>query len=722
MAGCANPGVAAVGKGFSAAAAGESRRRRGYRGADLEALRAAHRSGDLQRAEQGYRQLLAKGFDQPEIPEALAAIALAQNRVAEALPWLEQALLGAPESPHLLGNLGMVLVALERWPQAEDAFRAQLRLDPGADGFYGLALALQGSGDLRGSVEALEQALALEPEKRLAWSLLAEVHRARGETSLALQAYDRLLALQPNDLAVLLSQAQAQREAAEMDDCHGLLARWCQLRGRQLAATADQIAIAQALLQLDNLPPVYRSEQQLLQLRARADGLLEGLEQQVAELASAQLQQPLLLEVLLRCCGFDRAYQLEPDTAYQRRLALVLRRLLLANLPHWREERPLQPAQQPAQPFSPQRPLRLGIASTSLYRHNGAYWALGWLEPLPRDCVQLFTYDLGQPAPSDAGAERFRRLGSHRLLPMAPDSLEADLRQLQQDRLDVLLLPEVGMAPQPRLLSLLRLAPRQVTSWGHPITSGSPCIDGFLSGTLMEPADGEAHYSERLLRLPQLGFCFEPPPAVDAEARAAVAALPLPVEAARPLVGCLQTLYKYHPRYDRLWAALALECPQLQLLFIAHRQPAVTQLFAERLQRAFEAAGADFEKQVLLLPRLQERCFNALFERLDLNLDSLGWSGGNTSLRALQAGCPTLSWEAPLMRGRHTAAMLRRLDLPELILQQPEQLVPRALELLRSPETRQRLRTTLRQRSALLFNDSAASQGFAAWLLPSPSP
>ena len=46
------------------------------------------------------------------------------------------------------------------------------------------------------------------------------------------------------------------------------------------------------------------------------------------------------------------------------------------------------------------------------------------------------------------------------------------------------------------------IAPLQAMLWGHPVTSGSRHIDLFLSSAEMEPEDGDAHYSERLVRLP----------------------------------------------------------------------------------------------------------------------------------------------------------------------------------------------------------------------------
>ena len=51
----------------------------------------------------------------------------------------------------------------------------------------------------------------------------------------------------------------------------------------------------------------------------------------------------------------------------------------------------------------------------------------------------------------------------------------------------------------------------------------------------------------------------------------------------------------------------------------------------------------------------------------DVLLDTLHWSGGNTSLDALAAGLPIVTIEGELMRGRQSASMLRYLGLDECI-------------------------------------------------------
>ncbi len=92
-----------------------------------------------------------------------------------------------------------------------------------------------------------------------------------------------------------------------------------------------------------------------------------------------------------------------------------------------------------------------------------------------------------------------------------PRTLAEWRRTIAADRPHVLIYPEVGMEPSVVRLAATRLAAVQCVAWGHPVTTGLPTMDYFLSSALMEPADGDHHYSETLIRLPNLSIAYRPP-------------------------------------------------------------------------------------------------------------------------------------------------------------------------------------------------------------------
>ena len=81
--------------------------------------------------------------------------------------------------------------------------------------------------------------------------------------------------------------------------------------------------------------------------------------------------------------------------------------------------------------------------------------------------------------------------------------------QIADSRLDLLVYTDVGAHPFLYFLSFARLAPIQALLVGHPCTSGVPAIDYFVSNVHQDHEDAQAHYSERLARLPVIPVYVE---------------------------------------------------------------------------------------------------------------------------------------------------------------------------------------------------------------------
>ena len=92
-----------------------------------------------------------------------------------------------------------------------------------------------------------------------------------------------------------------------------------------------------------------------------------------------------------------------------------------------------------------------------------------------------------------------------------PGDLQAAREAISEARLDVLFYPDIGMDPVTYFLAQARLAPVQCATWGHPVTTGMPTIDYFLSCDAAEPEGAETHYSEILVRLGGLPFSYRRP-------------------------------------------------------------------------------------------------------------------------------------------------------------------------------------------------------------------
>jgi predicted O-linked N-acetylglucosamine transferase (SPINDLY family) len=290
---------------------------------------------------------------------------------------------------------------------------------------------------------------------------------------------------------------------------------------------------------------------------------------------------------------------------------------------------------------------------------------------------------------------------------------EAMARKIRADRLHVVVFPEIGMDATTVKLAALRLAPVQCTSWGHPTTCGLRTVDYFLSSERMEPDDGDAHYSERLVRLPNLSVHYTPP----AYARRDLQRGDLGLRPGAAAFFCAQSLFKYLPQDDALFPRIARQLGDSQFLFIASQRSAVlTERFRQRLGRAFTAEGLDPRKHLVILPRMDGSTFQAVARACDVFLDNIGWSGCNSTLESMAAGLVPVTCAGDTMRGRHTFAILKMMQLDELIADDFAAYVELATRLASDAGWRSRVQAKMVERLPRVFGDLDCIKGLEAFL------
>jgi hypothetical protein len=311
---------------------------------------------------------------------------------------------------------------------------------------------------------------------------------------------------------------------------------------------------------------------------------------------------------------------------------------------------------------APRRPgrIRVGYLSANLRFHNGGRWSLGWLRNHADD-IESFVF---VTAPQlDFLAPEFHRSAHHFF--HLPGDVPNAARMIRGLDLDVMVFTDLGLDGANYQYAALRLARVQCTAWGHPVTSGLPTIDYYLSSELMEPPNAEEHYTERLVRLPGSGLYLERhSPTMDPREKGDFG---LPSGRVVLLPGFPG---KYVPRLDRL---LAEVCDRLDLELVAFESvPYATAVTKNR----FEANGV----RVRWLPKMPPAEFRRVMELADLIIDPPAWNGGNTTIDALSYGKPVVTMPGEFMRGRHGLAFLTQSRLGPLIARSEQEFVRMACD------------------------------------------
>jgi predicted O-linked N-acetylglucosamine transferase (SPINDLY family) len=241
-------------------------------------------------------------------------------------------------------------------------------------------------------------------------------------------------------------------------------------------------------------------------------------------------------------------------------------------------------------------------------------------------------------------------------------------------------------------------------------------MDFFLSAEAFEPPEADAHYTERLVRLPNLG-CYYEPRTLPVAGEAAVPA----TERSSPLLVCAGAPFKYAPEHDQILVEIARRLGSCRFHFFTFNDGTLSARLRQRLAAAFRAARLDPQRHLVMQPWASLDEFHGFLQRADLMLDTLGFSGFNTVAQALQRGLPVLSCRGSFLRGRLGAGILERIDLSELIADTPSDYVERAVTLVRNAQALGRLRQRIRAHLPRLYRDKGCIEELERFLTSASS-
>ena len=714
---------------------------------DVQRAVSLHQAGQLAEAEQICQGILRVQKHHPHAMHLIAVVTHQKGDTKHALQVLDRLLKAHPRFAAAYNSRGLMLDSLGRHSEAVASFDRAVSAEPGyaiawinrghalatlgrhmdaltsydraiaaqtqnADALYAKGQLLQVLGQTAEACVHYDRALAVRPDFSEALNNRALTHERLGRVDAALSDYKRAVALRPgfaeawNNEGVLLGQlgrpaeaiASFRRAAALRPDFVGALTNLADalflggLREEAVATVTRQLASnprdmgARVLRMTYQLAILYETEHEIAERREAYETELRGLcgmidaEPEPEQFAGAiGVSQPFFL-----------AYQGRSDLELKRLWGGLMSRVMAHQAPS------SAPCPRPA----PGRRIRVGFVCGFFRQHPVWRCPLrGWITQLDRSRFEVFGYHTSKQWDAET---KLAASACDGFVPDAGFSVSTWRARIVADQPHVLIYPEIGMDRMTALLAAQRLAAVQCSSWGHPETSGLPTIDYFLSSEEMEPMDGDSHYSEHLVRLPGVGVYYEPRVTEEVPFTRAQMGLRPGI----PAFWCAQSLFKYLPQHDEIWPRIAREVGDCQFAFISYpRGEKVTEQFRARLDRAFAAFGLDASAHCVILPRLDGNQFAAAARQCDVVLDSIGWSGFNTNLESLVDNKPIVTFAGPLMRGRHTTAVMRVMGIPEAIADNVDAYIALAATLARDATKRESMAHWIAEAKQKVFCD-----------------
>lgn len=258
------------------------------------------------------------------------------------------------------------------------------------------------------------------------------------------------------------------------------------------------------------------------------------------------------------------------------------------------------------------------------------------------------------------------------------------LEQVLAGNYGIVLFSDVGLNRPSVIFSNLRLAPIQITTYGHPVTSGNSEIDYYIGGQAVEETNNpQRHFTEQLVLIPGLGV--EP-----------VHPTYQPTFPARKYdwleIGLSWGDIKFiYPHLKNLKEILTKTKQRIRFNFIGINATRLTFLAAYKdLEVMFGA------ENIYVSPCMPNRQYMEAVEACDLLLDSFHFGSYNRIVDCLTLHKPVIALEGEKSYSRFASALLRQVGLEELVATTSQAYVEKSLRLIEDENWREEILQKIR--------------------------
>jgi len=610
------------------------------------------------------------------------------KRYDEALTHYDKALNLKPDYAQAWLNKGNVLNALKQQNEALAHYDKALNLKPD----YAEAWAYKGAAlhALKRYDEALthyDKALSLKPDYAEAWFDKGNILNALKQQNEALAHYDKALNLKPDYAEAWFNKGMILYFIAR-----AIEARACFDKALEFKIDFDKPKWAKLFT---SVPAMFLGNENLQELRERFFSELEYFDKFFA---------PKNIDEVYDAIGCLQPFYLAYQEQNNKKLLTRYGELCCRLMNDWQKVQNFKKITK-----EKYGKVKIGIIGEQIRNHS--VWnaiTRGLVFNLDTSKFEIHVFHLGYQTDVETNLAMVKAA----TFTNNQTSLFNWIKVILEKNMDVLFYPEIGMDPLTLQLACLRLAPIQVTSWGHPETSGLPTIDYFLSAELFEDELSQDSYSETLVKLPNLGCNYSRLPIIASKFNLQS----IGINSKEPILICPGVPFKYSPQYDLILVAICKRLGKCKLIFFIYENKFLSEFFKARLEKSFNKAGLVMNDYVVFVPWLKFEDFYGLMECADVFLDTIGFSGFNTAMQAVDCALPIVTLEGRYLRGRLASGILRKMGLSELITSTDEDYINLAVRLAQDSLYRNQIREKIIKMRDDLYGDMGPVIAFEKFL------
>ena len=325
--------------------------------------------------------------------------------------------------------------------------------------------------------------------------------------------------------------------------------------------------------------------------------------------------------------------------------------------------------------------LRIGYLSPNITDHIVLNFAIQLFSAYDRSRFEVYLYDIGALQSEVTEWVSGMADGYADLSKCTP---EVAAQRIYANEIDILFdLAGHSAGGMTLQIAAYKPAPVQICGIGYFNTTGLPAMDYFLGDSICDPPGMDAFFTERILRLPQTHLCFTP----SERFRPYENLCRIPHDSI--VFASFNNFAKITDGVLDLWSEVLQAVPEARLL-LKNVQPSKEVL--ERMRVRAVRAGIDLER-LDLRPGSKDYLHDYL--DADIILDTYPYQGGGTTCEALFMGLPVVTIGGTRHGARFGASLLQNAGLGELIAENSEAYVQRAVSLAQDRELLAALHTAI---------------------------
>ena len=579
------------------------------------------------------------------------------QQYSDAANYFTRALEHAPNNPDLLFSAGNAFRHIENFASAAEMYQQAISKRPDFFAAHcNLGAALQQLHHYSEAIIHIEKAVQLQPEIAQLHLQLADLYSRQSNRDRAYEVLLTALERWPESPEILNGLGNLSFEKHQLNKAKEYYVKALQIRPDYADAHYNLGNILREWKHLDEAVTCYRNA-----IRFRPDAVLP-----LVNLGEA-LQ--LLGETDESESCFRKALAIDPKCRLAHHNLLVsmnynyryTRQEVTDAHNRWGEQFALKvPHHTWLNDPAPDRPLRIGYLSPDFCNHPAA----AFLEPIlrhhNRDLFEVYCY--AQTVHHDDRSERFKRYAHQwHAIERLDDNEVVEL--IRNDAIDILI-DTAGHLNGNRLgVFAQRAAPVQISGIGYPCVTGLNVIDYRITDSVIDPQEVQSGVTEQPLRIKNCFCCYQPPDVLPPLTG-------LPVQSNGYITfGSLHTTARLNEKTIALWSSVLRALPSSRLIIC---RTTLTPSVTARLTTLFTRNDVD-PARLTFMQTIAKDGHLTVYNRIDLTLDTLPWSGHTTACESLIMGVPVITLKGDRPAGRMVASILTAVGLPEYIASSEKQ-------------------------------------------------